>query len=311
MISVRDLSIKNKLIWMQVITCILVLALCFVAFVVTDIRGYKERKVISMVSIAKVIGTNSISSLQFLDNEAAIKILQQTEPDVINAVILDKKGEVFASYTRPGITVYNFTGPFLDNYNFAHGFLFVYKNIIKDNEVEGTVCLQVELSELTKIINQKIVIGAVLLIIGITLAFVIAIINQGYISKPLISLITTIDNIRASGDYDKHVPVKGKDEVAQLSLEFNNLMDQVKLSNQKKDEFIGIASHELKTPLTIIKGFLEMLDDAELSEENKFFVQRALNSSNKLQELIFDLLDVSKIESGQLMLNRQTLIWMN
>src|ERR1700692_1633096 len=132
MISVRDLSIKNKLIWMQVLTCILVLALCFTAFVFTDIRGYKERKVTGIISIAKVIGTNSISSLQFLDNEAAIKILQQTEPDVINAAILDKKGELFASYTKPGINAYNFTGPFLDNYSFTNGFLYVYKNIIKD-----------------------------------------------------------------------------------------------------------------------------------------------------------------------------------
>jgi len=305
MLSIRDLSIKNKLIWMQVLTCILVLGLCFVAFVVTDIRGYKERKVTSTIAIAQVIGVNSISALQFLDNDAAKKILQQSEPDVVNAIILDKKGNIFASYTKTQISPYSFLPPFTDNYKFTDGFLYVYKNIIKDNELLGTVCLKVELSELQGIINQKIMIGALLLIVGITLAFVIAIINQGYISKPLISLITTIDTIRESGDYDKHVPVKGKDEIAMLSSEFNNLMEQIKLSNQKKDEFIGIASHELKTPLTIIKGFLEMLEDVELGEQNKFFVDRALNSANKLQDLIFDLLDVSKIESGQLMLNIQ------
>jgi signal transduction histidine kinase len=305
MFSIRNLSIKNKLIWMQVVTCILVLALCFVAFVATDIRGYKERKVISTVAIAKVMGINSISSLQFLDNDAATKILQQGEADVINAVLLDKKGNIFASYTKDGNPVYKFEPPFEDKHEFDKGSLYVYKNIIRNNEFLGTICLEVELTELQQIINQKIVIGALLLIIGITLAFVIAVINQRYISKPLLALIDTIDIISESGDYNQHVTAKGKDEIAKLSSEFNNLMDQIKLSNQKKDEFIGIASHELKTPLTIIKGFLEMLDDAELEQQNKFFVQRALNSTNKLQSLVFDLLDVSKIESGQLMLNMQ------
>jgi len=81
-------------------------------------------------------------------------------------------------------------------------------------------------------------------------------------------------------------------------------MEQVILSHQKKDEFIGIASHELKTPLTSAKGFLELLNNNnQLDPQTKLFVQKALNSTNKLQDLIYDLLDVSKIQAGQLQLN--------
>jgi signal transduction histidine kinase len=308
MLSIRNLSIKNKMIWMQVITSILVLGLCFIAFVVTDIRGYKDRKISSTISIAQVIGVNSVSAIQFLDNEAAERILanlQQVEPDVVTASIFDKKGYLFADYTKKGNPVYNFSPPFTDQDRFDNGFLYVYKNIFKNNEFFGTVCLQVRLAELDRIKTQKLQIAILLLIIGITLAFIIAIINQRYISNPLLTLIKIIDSIRESGDFDRHVPVTGKDEITKLSLEFNNLMDEIKLSHEKKDEFIGIASHELKTPLTIIKGFLEMLDDAELDDQNKFFVDRAMNSTNKLQSLVFDLLDVSRIQSGQLQLNMQ------
>ena len=293
---------------MQVFTCVLVLGLCFAAFVITDIRGYKERKASNTVSIAQVIGSTSISALQFLDNASARKILsdlQKVEPDIVNASILDKKGNVFAPYTKPGNTSYKFQPPFSDSYKFAGSFLYVYKNIISDNEIFGTVCLQVELSQLEQIKNQKFKIAVVLLVVGIAVAFLIATLTQRYISRPLLSLVTEMKDIRESGDYSRQVSVKGKDEITTLSLEFNNLMDQIKISLQKKDEFIGIASHELKTPLTSAKGFLELLNKMELELPAESYVKRALNGVNKLQNLIFDLLDVSKIQSGQLQVNKE------
>ena len=307
MISIRNLSIKNKLIWMQVFTCILVLGLCFVAFVYTDIRGYKHRKLNSTISIAQVIGSNSVSAIQFLDNDAAIKILsnlQQIEPDVINASILDKNGKIFADYIKPHYADYLFQPPYTDNYyRFDDdNYLYVYKSITKDNEFFGTVCLQVKLTELAEIKKQMFRIAAVLLIIGIAASFLIAFANQRSISKPILSLINAMEKIRKSGNYHTRVQVFGKDEIAVLSAEFNNLMREIIISHQKKDEFIGIASHELKTPLTVIKGFLELLDEAETEQPKKLFIEKARSGTQKLHDLILDLLDVSKIDAGQLQL---------
>src|SRR4029078_4995963 len=96
----------------------------------------------------------------------------------------------------------------------------------------------------------------------------------------------------------------GKDEISTLSVVFNKMMGQINESQQKKDEFIGVASHELKTPLTSIKAYLQVLDTIENQQPNKQYVQKALDNVNKLQQLIYDLLDVSKIQSGQLHLNK-------
>jgi signal transduction histidine kinase len=82
-------------------------------------------------------------------------------------------------------------------------------------------------------------------------------------------------------------------------------MKEVNESQQRKDEFIGIASHELKTPLTSIKGYLDLLNVMEDKDPNKQCVRKALESTHKLEKLIRDLLDVSKIQSGQLQLNMQ------
>jgi signal transduction histidine kinase len=291
---------------MQVVTAVLVLGLCFAAFVITDIKGYKAREINHAISIAQVIGTNNISAIQFMDNDAAAKTLsnlQKIQEDIVNASIIDKNGNVFASYTQEGNVAYIFSPPFVDQHHIDGDYLYVYKNIIKNNELYGTVCMQVELSQLDQIKTEKFQITAALLILGIALAFLLAIINQQYISTPLLSLVNVMKEVRQNENYTKRVPVEGKDEIAILSLEFNNLMDQIIRSNQKKDEFIGIASHELKTPLTSAKGFLELLNSIEQDAQNKLFVQKALNSINKLQRLIYDLLDVSKIQAGQLQLD--------
>ncbi|MHB1178108.1 MAG: sensor histidine kinase [Daejeonella sp.] len=91
--------------------------------------------------------------------------------------------------------------------------------------------------------------------------------------------------------------------VANKELAFQN--QEIEL-NKKKDEFIGIASHELKTPLTSISAYLQFLQRNLVDEKNKQFIAKALRQVGKLSDLISNLLDVSKIESGKLPLNCST-----
>ena len=88
---------------------------------------------------------------------------------------------------------------------------------------------------------------------------------------------------------------------------FTNIHQQ-KMIESRKDTFLNIASHELKTPLTGIKAYLQMQQDAIESKDYDLvntFSTKAMNSTNKLQGLIQELLDVSRIQSGMLQLNRQ------
>jgi two-component system phosphate regulon sensor histidine kinase PhoR len=79
-------------------------------------------------------------------------------------------------------------------------------------------------------------------------------------------------------------------------------IEEQKQQMEKKDEFIGIASHELRTPLTSLKGYLQLIGHKKdvLPDGVKQYVDKALNSLNKLQRLVNDLLDVSKIQAGRL-----------
>lgn len=79
--------------------------------------------------------------------------------------------------------------------------------------------------------------------------------------------------------------------------------EQLQQMNRYKDEFISLASHELKTPLTVIKAYLEMIRiEMTGQEEYGAFIDKALRQANKLASLISDLLDISRIEEGKLQL---------
>lgn len=89
---------------------------------------------------------------------------------------------------------------------------------------------------------------------------------------------------------------------AAISLDNAKLFEKVKELNDKKDEFIGLASHELKTPLASISGYLQILRRQISEAPQQKFLDKASNQVLRLTALVNDLLDVSKIEAGKLQL---------
>jgi len=78
-------------------------------------------------------------------------------------------------------------------------------------------------------------------------------------------------------------------------------IDDQKKQLERKDEFIGVASHELKTPLTSLKGYLQLMKQQEnLPDPVKSFISKANISLVKLERLVDELLDVSRIKAGKL-----------
>jgi len=92
---------------------------------------------------------------------------------------------------------------------------------------------------------------------------------------------------------------------AAVALENSRLFEEVKALNVRKDEFIALASHELKTPLTSVKGYLQILKKNEQTGIGRLFIDKSIAQVEKLDKLVSDLFDISKIEAGRLQLNRE------
>jgi len=90
---------------------------------------------------------------------------------------------------------------------------------------------------------------------------------------------------------------------AAVSLDNSRLFEEVKSLSAKKDEFIALASHELKTPLTTLKGYLQLLQGNEKDALNKHFMDKSLKQVDRLASLVGDLLDVTKVVAGKLQLS--------
>jgi len=117
---------------------------------------------------------------------------------------------------------------------------------------------------------------------------------------------------KSDGVYRWHIshitPIRNnKGHIVQWTASATDIHEQ-KIKEQKKDEFLSIASHELKTPLTSVKAYLQLLQytlEADL-DKSKIYTEKAIQSVDRLKELISELLDVSKIQSGKLNLNLTT-----
>lgn len=96
------------------------------------------------------------------------------------------------------------------------------------------------------------------------------------------------------------------DELKKVQKSLKREIEARKELENKKDEFISIASHELKTPLTSVRGYIQLLDrliQRKEDEELKPYIQKVSQQVNKLGDLVSDLLDISKMESGKMKFN--------
>jgi len=104
----------------------------------------------------------------------------------------------------------------------------------------------------------------------------------------------------------KVVPVFEKNKVVKWVGTFTDI-DESKQIEKKKDEFIGIASHELKTPLTTIKAYFQLLERTlnSKTEPVKSYIHKTSEQLNKLTGLVADLLDISRTESGKMQFQKE------
>jgi two-component system OmpR family sensor kinase len=105
----------------------------------------------------------------------------------------------------------------------------------------------------------------------------------------------------AAGDFSHTIPVGSDDELGQLALAFNDMQRQLAQLDSARKQFIATASHELRTPITSLGGFVELLEDEDLDDEDRArFLGQLREQVDRLTKLAVDLLDLSKLEAGSL-----------
>jgi two-component system OmpR family sensor kinase len=108
------------------------------------------------------------------------------------------------------------------------------------------------------------------------------------------------------GHFVDPLPVDSKDELGQLTRTFNQMQAQLRQVEVARKDFIATASHELRTPIFSLAGFVELLQDEDLDEETRReFLETMGEQVARLQKLSVDLLDLSRLDAGSIQLQSE------
>ncbi len=139
------------------------------------------------------------------------------------------------------------------------------------------------------------------------LALVVSFITVYYLSdrltRPLREMSKAIKHY-AEGDFSYKVRVKGNDEINELAQAFNSMAMSLSSQESSRRSFVANVSHELKTPMTSIGGFIDGILDGTISEDkHRYYLQIVSDEVKRLSRLVTGMLNMSKIEAGEMQIN--------
>ena len=140
----------------------------------------------------------------------------------------------------------------------------------------------------------------ILTVVWILIAALIAVYGVTYtVTRPLREISEAAKEF-SKGKYDARVPVRGDDELAELAKSFNELATKMQYREEMQNTFLSSASHDLRTPMTTIAGFIDGILDGAIPEDKQEYYLKVIKSEiQRLNRLVTSLLDISRLQSGE------------
>ncbi|HZK18299.1 MAG TPA: ATP-binding protein [Clostridia bacterium] len=184
---------------------------------------------------------------------------------------------------------------------------------LPDNEVAGVVLLHEKIGDIQGATKSGLTILLSSMGVAILISFFIASILAGSFTRPLDRMKTAAKKI-SGGDYAITTGVAQDDEIGELARALDSMAVKLEIASRESEnleqlrrDFIANISHELRTPVTVIRGSLEALSDGVVSEPNMVddYHQQMLAESIYLERLVSDLLDLARLQNPDFAMDMQ------
>ena len=182
--------------------------------------------------------------------------------------------------------------------------IFVYGKLIKDKDACLVMVTSIDPIDATTSILQNQLIYVI--IMALLISAIISIFLSKRISRPITSITQNARKL-ATGNYDVKFEKAGYTEIDELANTLNFTTNELAKTDKIRKELIANVSHDLKTPLTMIKAYSEMIRDlsGDIKEKREEHLQVIIDETDRLTRLVNDMMDLSKIESGFLTLEKE------
>lgn len=170
----------------------------------------------------------------------------------------------------------------------------------KDKAFCGAIIMITPLNEIKEPLRGVYtIIWATALFAIVMSSFIIYYFSERIIIKPLADINAVAKKI-SKGEVEKRVEVVSNDEIGELAESFNYMADNLEKVEKARRDFISNVSHEIRSPITSIKGFIGgILDGVIPKDKENYYLSIAYEEIQRLTRLVNDLLDLSAIEAGQ------------
>jgi signal transduction histidine kinase len=177
--------------------------------------------------------------------------------------------------------------------------------LVPNERVRGVAVFSDSLADVegnVQLIRQRILVAG-------AIALVIAALGGYLVARALTARIKRLERAArkvAAGDFSNPIHAESDDELGQLAATFDDMQRQLARLDTARKQFIASASHELRTPIFSLGGFLELLEDEELDDETRGqFLAQLRGQVARMRKLATELLDLSRLESGALELRSE------
>ena len=232
----------------------------------------------------KVIGANNLGEYSTLYTDVMYNFSRHVY-DLKAKVIKSRDGKLTETVTTEDTSFKGLIYGKKITQNGVTEFLFVESSL---EPIDSTI----------SILREQLIYITVILI---EFAFLITLFISKRISRPITSITNTAKQF-AAGEYDMDFKGEGYKEVEELSNVLNNAKNEIRKVSDLRKDLIANISHDLRTPLTMVKAYAEMIRDlsGDNPEKRNEHIGIIIDEADRLSALVDNLLELSKLESGNM-----------